>query len=66
MYCGRMGYRFTARSMENPMREPSISAADAHVFQPAEDHRRLAIFWARAAEAGYAPLLDHMEWQFFH
>ena len=38
----------------------------AHVFQPAEDHRRLAIFWARAADAGFAPLLDRMEWQFFH
>jgi uncharacterized membrane protein len=41
-------------------------SAGAHVFQPAEDHRRLAIFWARAAEAGFTPLLDHMEWQFFH
>ena len=40
-------------------------SAGPHVFQPAEDYRRLAIFWARAAEAGYTPLLDHIEWQFF-
>jgi len=41
-------------------------SAGAHIFQPAEDYRRLAIFWSRAAEAGFTPLLDHMEWQFFH
>jgi hypothetical protein len=40
-------------------------AAGAHVFQPAEANRRLAIFWARAAEQGFAPLLDPMEWQDF-
>jgi len=40
-------------------------SADAHVFQSAEDYRRIAVFWARAAETGFAPLLDHMEWQFF-
>ena len=39
--------------------------AGAHVFRPAEDHRRLAIFWARAAVAGFSPLLDHLEWQDF-
>jgi hypothetical protein len=43
-----------------------FSAGSHHIFQPAEDHRRLAIFWDRAAGAGFVPLLDHMEWQFFH
>jgi Dolichyl-phosphate-mannose-protein mannosyltransferase len=48
-----------------PYEGPIDLSAGAHVFQPAEVHRRLAIFWARAAEAGFAPLLDHMEWQDF-
>ena len=37
----------------------------AHTFKPAEAHARIAIFWARASEAGFKPLLDHLEWQYF-
>jgi hypothetical protein len=49
----------------SPYEGPIDLSAGAHIFQPAEDHRRLAIFWARAAEEGVAPLLDHIEWQDF-
>ena len=39
--------------------------AGSHTFKPGEAHARIAIFWARASEAGFKPLLDNLEWQYF-
>ena len=55
----------TAALMEWHTKEPQNSLPARTVFKPAEAHARIAIFWARAAEDGFKPLLDHLEWQYF-
>jgi hypothetical protein len=44
---------------------PFELAAGAHEFVPAEAHGPTAIFWERAAELGFQPVLDQAGWQDF-
>jgi len=38
-------------------------APGPHTFRPEGTYRRLALFWERAAEVGYAPMVDQ-SWQY--
>jgi hypothetical protein len=48
---------------------PSTAARELtvgpHEFTPSEAHGRVAIYWSRAAEAGFQPVLDKVGWEYF-
>ncbi|MDR3404056.1 MAG: glycosyltransferase family 39 protein [Chthoniobacter sp.] len=48
-----------------PNTDPRELAAGPHEFQPAAPHGKVAIYWSRAAEAGFQPLVDQPGWQDF-
>ena len=39
-------------------------APGPHTFRPEGTCRRLALFWERAAQAGYKPVVDRPDWQY--
>ncbi len=48
-----------------PYTGPRELAAGPHEFRPEEGHRRLAIIWQRAVEAGFTPEVDNPKWQYY-
>ena len=50
---------------DTPYTGPRELAAGPHEFRPAENHTRLAILWARAAEAGFTPEVEQPKWEYF-
>ncbi|MEP6671437.1 MAG: hypothetical protein ABJF10_19905 [Chthoniobacter sp.] len=49
----------------SPNTEPRELTAGLHEFTPDAAHGPVAIFWARAAEAGFKPVVDQVGWQDF-
>ena len=39
--------------------------AGPHEFTADAPHKRVAIFWSRAAEAGFQPVVDKAAWQYY-
>jgi hypothetical protein len=48
-----------------PGAQPRDLAPGPHEFKPDVPSKRVAIFWARAAELGFQPVLDRPDWQYF-
>jgi hypothetical protein len=49
----------------SPGAEPRQLAVGPHEFKPEAPHGRVAIYWSRAAEKGFQPVLEQANWQYY-